>query len=58
MLVFEDGNIKKKDLPNDSAWRPIRIKVGKEIVRAREEVDGADVLNNAVLEPDSDDEDI
>ena len=58
LLVFEDGNIKKKDLPNDSAWRPIRIKVEREIVRTREEVEGADVLNDAVLEPDSDDEDI
>ena len=29
LLVFEDRNIKKKDLPNDSAWRPIRIKVGR-----------------------------
>ena len=25
LLVFEDGN-RKKDLPSDSAWRPIRIK--------------------------------
>ena len=26
LLVFEDRSIKKNDLPNDSAWRPIRIK--------------------------------
>ena len=58
LLVFEDRSIKKNDLPNDSAWRPIRIKVGREIVRTREEVEGADVLNDAVLEPDPDDEDI
>ena len=58
LLVFEEGNIKKKDLPNDNAWRPFRIKVGRKIVRTREEVDGADVLNDAVLEHDCDDEDI
>ena len=58
LLVFEDRNIKKKDLPNEISWKPIRIKIGREIVRTREEVEGADVLNDAVLEPDSDDEDI
>ena len=57
-LVFEDGNIKKKDLPNEISWKPIRVKIGREIVRTREEVEVADVLNDAVLEPISDDEDI
>ena len=53
-----DASASKKDLSNDSAWRPIRIIVGREIVRNHEEFEGADVLNDAVLEPDSDDKDI
>ena len=38
MLVFEEGNIKKKDLPNEISWKPIRIKIGREIVRNREKL--------------------
>ena len=37
-LVFEYGKIKKKNLPNESSYQPVKIKIGRQITRQREEV--------------------
>ena len=61
-IVFEcDGKMRQKNLPNETSYRPVRIKIGRQIVRNREEVDpeaevlqegvGADILDDAILEP-------
>ena len=55
--VFDsDGQMKKKNLPNEHSYVSVRIKIGRQVVRTREEIDpeaeglqertvGADFLN-------------
>ena len=59
-LVFESDKIKKKNLPNESSYQPVKIKIGRQITRQREEVrpegevlDEMPVtdLDDAILEP-------
>ena len=59
-LVFESDKIKKKNLPNESSYQPVKIKIGRQIIRQRGEVQpegevldempAAD-LDDAILEP-------
>ena len=37
-LVFESDKIKKKNLPNESSYQPVKIKIARQITRQREEV--------------------
>ena len=57
--------MKKKNLPNEHSYVSVRIKIGRQVVRTREEIDpeaeglqertvGADFLNDAILEPTRD----
>ena len=54
-LVFGYGKIKKKNLPNESSYQPVKIKIARQITRQREEVrpEGEVVtdLDDAILEP-------
>ena len=59
-LVFESDKIKKKNLPNESSYQPVKIKIARQITRQREEVqpegevlDEMPVteLDDAILEP-------
>ena len=60
-LVFEsDRKIKKKNLPNEAFYQSVKIKIGRMIVRRRDEVEPkeempdqmeVDDLNDAILEP-------
>ena len=64
--VFDsDGQMKKKNLPNEHSYVSVRIKIGRQVVRTREEIDpeaeglqertvGADFLNDSILEPTRD----
>ena len=54
-LVFEsDGKITKKNLPNKAFYQSVKIKIGRTIVRRRDEVEPdqmkVDDLNDAILE--------
>ena len=59
-LVFEsDRRIKKKNLPNEAFYHSVKIKIGRMIVRRRDEVEPEeempgqmefDDLNDAILE--------
>ena len=58
-LVFEsDRKIKKKNLPNEAFYQSVKIKIGRMIVRRRDEVEPkeempdqmeVDDLNDAIL---------
>ena len=59
-LVFEsDRKIKKKNLPNEAFYQSVKIKIGRMIVRRRDEVEPegempemeVDDLNDVILEP-------
>ena len=62
-MVFDSyGKIRKKNLPNETTFLPVRIKIGRQVVRNREQVDpeaevlqerrvDADTLDDAILEP-------
>ena len=59
-LVFEsDGKITKKNLPNKAFYQSVKIKIGRTIVRRRDEVEPegempemeVDDLNDVILEP-------
>ena len=50
-IVFEGDKIKKKNMPNDCSYQPVKIKVGRQIVRQRgSENQGGEDLNDAFLE--------
>ena len=59
-LVFEsDGKITKKNFPNEAFYQSVKIKIGRTIVRRRDEVEPEeempgqmefDDLNDAILE--------
>ena len=50
-IVFDcDGKMKTKNLPNERAYRPLRIKIGREMMRNQEE-EAAENLDDAILEP-------
>ena len=50
-IVFEGDKIKKKNMPNECSYQPVKIKVGRQIVRQRgSENQGGEDLNGAVLE--------
>ena len=50
-IVFDcDGKVMAKNLPNERAYRPLRIKIGRQIVRNQVE-EGAENLDDAILEP-------
>ena len=54
-----DGKKKKKNLPNEAFYQSVKIKIGRKIVRRRDEVEPegempemeVDDLNDAILEP-------
>ena len=59
-IVFESDKIKKKNLPNECSYQPVKIKIGRQIIRQREEIEpGREVLaempvidlDDAILEP-------
>ena len=45
-----NGKVKTKNLPNERAYRPLRIKIGRQIVRNQEE-EGTENLDDAILVP-------
>ena len=45
-----NGKVKTKNLPNERAYRPLRIKIGRQIVRNQEE-EGTENLEDAILVP-------
>ena len=50
-IVFEGDKIKKKNIPNECSYQPVKIKVGRQIVRQRgSENQGGEDLNGAFLE--------
>ena len=50
-IVFEGDKIKKKNMPNECSYQPVKIKVGRQIVRQRgSENPGGENLNDAFLE--------
>ena len=50
-IVFEGDKIKKKNMPNECSYQPVKIKVGRQIVRQRgSENQGGEDLNDAFLE--------
>ena len=50
-IVFEGDKIKKKNMPNDCSYQPVKIKAGRQIVRQRgSENPGGEDLNDAFLE--------
>ena len=50
-IVFEGDKIKKKNMPNECSYQPVKIKVGRQIVRQRgSENRGGEDLNGAFLE--------
>ena len=50
-IVFEGDKIKKKNMPNECSYQPVKIKLGRQIVRQRgSENQGGEDLNDAFLE--------
>ena len=59
-LVFEGDKIKKKNLPNECSYQPVKIKIGRQIARQRANIDPEGEvlgemqvtdLDDAILEP-------